>query len=223
MKSESESLIPHDGSKRVAAEGNCVAETPRGGEQPEAEEQSRSDTKLNSIRHAAMASLLATGEACRASGDADLPRELPMAESAIAGCGWSGNVPKVTCDKWRDPQGRLRPAGSQSVHSSGEAGQRRWSEGTQEGECVKRAGMETKAPILPARAKTDAGASKEAEPSRSVEGMLVALVRGVVTEACACPVYSESASCPPVMRMKAPTGEPDAGNPPVRFGGRGGA
>jgi len=120
MKSESESLIPREGRHRAAAEGNCVAAM-RGGEQPEAEEQSRSATMLNSIRRAALASLRSTGEACRVSGDVDLPRELPMAESANAVCSWSGNVPKVSCDKWRLPDGELTPAGQQSVHSSDEA------------------------------------------------------------------------------------------------------
>jgi hypothetical protein len=44
------------------AEGNCVVER-RGGEQPEAKDQSRNKTMLNSIRPAALASLLLKGEA----------------------------------------------------------------------------------------------------------------------------------------------------------------
>ena len=188
MKSESESLIPREGRHRAAAEGNCVA-TMRGGEQPEAEEQSRSETMLNSIRQSALASLPATGEACREHGDVDRPRELPKAESANAGCDWSGNVRKVSWDKWRDPKGRLRSSGSQSVHSSGEAGQCRWSEGTQEGECVKHDRPEAKALTLPARLKRARRLSKGAKPERRVERMQAALVRGVVTGMCACPVY----------------------------------
>ena len=181
MKSESESLIPREGRARVAAEGNCVAETPRGGEQPEAEEQSRSETKLNSIRRCALASLRRTGEACRSSGDADLPRELPMAESASAGRGWSGNVPKVACDKWRLPPGELTPSGQQSVHSSEETGQRRRSQGTQEGKCAKLALPEPKASPVPARARQDAEAAprRGAEPGVWSERMLTALARGV--------------------------------------------
>jgi len=179
MKSESESLIPREGRHRAAAEGNCVAAM-RGGEQPEAEEQSRSETMLNSIRRAALASLPQQGEACRASGDVDLPRELPKAESASAGCDWSGNVRKVSCDKWRLPDGALTPDGQQSVHSSVEAGQRRWNEGTQEGECAKSVQPEDKASGVSARTRQGAEVSRRgAEPAVWTERMLTTLVRGV--------------------------------------------
>ena len=160
MKSESESLIPRGGRNRAAAKGNCAAAM-RGGEQPEAEEQSRSETMLNSIRRAALASLHSQGEACRESGEVEPPRELPKADSTSAGRDWSGNAPKVACDKWRDPNGALTPEGSQSVHSSDEAGQRRWSEGTQEGKCAKPAPPETKAPEVPAKAKQGAEAPRQ--------------------------------------------------------------
>ena len=152
----------------------------RGGEQPEVEEQSRSDTMLNSIRRVALASLLGKGEACCESGDVDLPRELPMAESTNAGCDWSGNVPKVSCDKWRLPDGELTPDGQQSVHSSDETGQPRRSEGTQEGKCAKPAPPETKAPPVTARTTQGAEAPRwGAEPEVWTERMLTALARGV--------------------------------------------
>ena len=185
MKPESESLIPCEGRHRAEAEGNCVAAM-RGGEQPEAKEQSRSETMLNSIRQSALASLPAIGEACREHGDVDPPRELPKAESANAGCDWSGNVPKVSCDKWRLPDGELTPDGQQSVHSSDEPGQPRRSEGTQEGKCAKPAPpeTETKAPRVPAKATQGAKATarpprRGAEPEVWTERMQTALARGV--------------------------------------------
>ena len=178
MKSESESLIPESGSDTPAAEGNCVGKS-RGGEQPEAQEQSRSDTMLNSIRRAALASPLGKGEACRERGDAAEPRKLPMAEAANAGRGWSGNALKVSCDKWRCPHGELTPVGAQSVHSSGEAGQRRRSEGTQEGKSATPAPPDSKARPVPETAKTRAEAPKGAKPEVWTERMLAALARGM--------------------------------------------
>ena len=178
MKPESESLIPESGSNTPAAEGNCVAAM-RGGEQPEAEEQSRSETMLNSIRRATLASLLGKGEACRENGDVEKPRKLPMADSTSPACGWSGNVPKVACDKWRCPDGELTPDGAQSVHSSCETGQPRRSQGTQEGKCAKPAPPDPKARPLPETAKTRAQTPKGVEPAVWTERMLAALARGM--------------------------------------------
>ena len=181
MRSESESLICEGRQSPRTAEGNCVAAM-RGGEQPEAEEQSRS-VKLNSIRRPALASLLTKGEACRESGDEDLWALSYERESESAGRGWSGNVPKVSCDKWRDPQSELTQCGSQSVHSSEEGGESRRSEGTQEGECAESARAEGKAPRVP-----PSGARQGAEVPRKTRGieprvwterMQAALERGV--------------------------------------------
>ena len=51
-----------DISQQHLAEGNCVAER-RGGEQPEANDQSIINKMMNSIRPDALASLLSKGEA----------------------------------------------------------------------------------------------------------------------------------------------------------------
>jgi len=61
-----ESQIHPGGRDRGAVEGNCVAAM-RGGEQPG--DGQLSQTKVNSIRRAKRASLLAKGEACRESGE----------------------------------------------------------------------------------------------------------------------------------------------------------
>jgi hypothetical protein len=182
MKSESESLIPRGGRDLAAAEGNCAAEM-RGGEQPEAEEQSRSDTMLNSIRRAALASLLRLGEACRKCGDDDRPRGLPMVESSSAGRDWSGNVPKVAWDKWRDPQGRLRPNGSQSVRSSDETGNDGGAKGRRKANAPSTRIRNPKRLNCP-QGLERAQNSHGSEPEQCARGMLAALVRGVVTGAC---------------------------------------
>ena len=70
MKSTSESLSHPETSYGRASGGNCVV-VRRGGEQPEAE--LRSQTRVNPIRFTTTASLLASGEACRMSGNRFLP------------------------------------------------------------------------------------------------------------------------------------------------------
>ena len=66
MKSTCESQSPLGTRTGRAAKGNCVAAR-RGGEQPEAD--LRSQTKVNLIRPATVASLRLNGEAPRASGN----------------------------------------------------------------------------------------------------------------------------------------------------------
>ena len=62
------------------AEGNCVVER-RGGEQPEANDQSINKTMMNSIRPDALASQLFNGEAKNGNrpvkGERPLPRPIP--------------------------------------------------------------------------------------------------------------------------------------------------
>jgi len=178
MKSESESLFAGGGSDSPAAEGNCAGKT-RGGEQPEADGQSRSTTMLNSIQRVALGSLYLAGEPCRASGDARQIPELPKMKPASATCDWSGNARKVSWEKWRCPDGELTPDGAQSVHSSVEAGQPRCSEGTQEGKCATPPPADTTAPTLPAKAKTGAQTPKGADPRVWTERMQTALARGM--------------------------------------------
>ena len=108
MNSECESHYHAGGRDRCAVEGNCVAAR-RGGELLETKGWSR--TKVNSIRHVRRASLLGKGEACRGSGEQITVRELPRLEICRLGCGWSGNDPKGSWDKWRDRRPRLTDGG----------------------------------------------------------------------------------------------------------------
>jgi hypothetical protein len=66
--------------RRSVAEGNCVVER-RGGEQPEANDQSINKTMMNSIRPDALASLRLKGEAKNGNrpgkGERPIPRPIP--------------------------------------------------------------------------------------------------------------------------------------------------
>ena len=108
MNSECESHYYVRGRDWRTVEGNCVAAM-RGGEQPEAEDWSQ--TKVNSIRHVQRVSLLASGEACRESGESVVVLGLPILQTGRCRCGWSGNDWKGLWDKWRDRCGRLNRAG----------------------------------------------------------------------------------------------------------------
>ena len=92
MKTTSESLSRSETSNGRAAEGNCVV-VRRGGEQPEAD--LRSQTKVNPIRFTTTASLLASGEACRMSGNRFLPHPSYTGEKRASVDGWGGNAGKV--------------------------------------------------------------------------------------------------------------------------------
>jgi len=81
----------------------------RGGEQPETD--SWSQTKVNSIRRAKRASLLAKGEACRESGELVTVQVLPRLETGRLGCGWGGNGWKGAWEKWRDRRRGLTGVG----------------------------------------------------------------------------------------------------------------
>jgi len=72
------------------AEGNCVA-VRRGGEQPDAKEQSQ--TEVNSIRCSVTASQLASGEACVNHNLSPWHPPVIVAQR-VTGHGWSGNAPK---------------------------------------------------------------------------------------------------------------------------------
>ena len=110
MKSTSESLSHPETSNGRAAGGNCVVAR-RGGEQPEAD--LRSQTRVNPIRFATMASLLATGEACRMSGNRFLPHPSSTGEKRVVVDGWGENAGKVSCGRveicpGRNPRERSR-------------------------------------------------------------------------------------------------------------------
>jgi hypothetical protein len=93
MKSTSESLSHPETSNGRAAGGNCVV-VRRGGEQPEAD--LRSQTKVNPIRFATAASLLASGEACGQSHNRFLSQTSYKGEKWAVGDGWGENARKVS-------------------------------------------------------------------------------------------------------------------------------
>jgi hypothetical protein len=93
MKSTSESLSHPETSNGRAAGGNCVV-VRRGGEQPEAD--LRSQTKVNPIRFATAASLLASGEASGKSHIRFLSHFSYKGEKRAVGDGWGGNAGKVS-------------------------------------------------------------------------------------------------------------------------------
>ena len=114
MKSTSESLSRPETSNGIAAEGNCVV-VRRGGEQPEAD--LRSQTRVNPIRFTTAASLLASGEACRTSGNRFLPHPSYTGEKRDVVDGWGENAGKVSCGRVEICPGRKvrRNAGSCGV------------------------------------------------------------------------------------------------------------
>jgi hypothetical protein len=112
MKSTGESPSHPETSYGRAAEGNCVVAR-RGGEQPEAE--LRSQTRVNPIRFTTAASLLASGEACRMSGNRFLPHPSFTGEKRAVVDGWGENAGKVSCGRvescpGRNPRKRSRAA-----------------------------------------------------------------------------------------------------------------
>ena len=75
------------------AEGNCVA-VRRGGEKPEAKEQSQ--IPVNSIRRQCAASLLVDSEAC-AKREPSIRDRPANGDEGAHWCGWSENAPKEIC------------------------------------------------------------------------------------------------------------------------------
>ena len=76
------------------AEGNCVA-VRRGGEKPEAKEQSQ--ITVNSIRRQCAASLLVDSEAC-AKREPSIRDRPANGNEGAHWCGWSENAPKEICE-----------------------------------------------------------------------------------------------------------------------------
>ena len=93
MKSTSESLSHPETSNGRAVGGNCVV-VRRGGEQPEAD--LRSQTKVNPIRFSTAASLRASGEASGRSHIHFLSQTSYKGEKWAVGDGWGGNAGKVS-------------------------------------------------------------------------------------------------------------------------------
>ena len=93
MKSTSESLSHPETSNGRGAGGNCVV-VRRGGEQPEADLWSQ--TKVNPIRFSTAASLRASGEASGQSHIRFLTHSSYRGEKRAVGDGWGGNAGKVS-------------------------------------------------------------------------------------------------------------------------------
>jgi hypothetical protein len=129
---------------------------------------------------------------------------------------------------------KSRPYRSQSVRTSEEAGQCPWSKGTQESGCDMTSTWENQPTPVPHGVRPhgaqQAGRHRAhvtwyrpmAMPISHVDG-LPSKVKGLcsLTASMSESWYSHGRS-PSILSEVIPlTGEPDAGNPPVRFGGRG--
>jgi hypothetical protein len=155
--------------------------------------------------------------------------------------GWSEDGPKASWTKSRDPLRVRKRGGSQSPHSSAEAGNDRGAKGGRKVNDEQDSIRLHKAPSVPLGARHGAdsrGPNARSCGSRKVPAgvwiarMLEALARG--NEGSLHPGWNDvpndrhpSRSTSPAKETNlcghSPTGEPDAGNLPVRFGGRGGA
>lgn len=146
-------------------------------------------------------------------------RERPAGNRVIPGQhadGWRRNGRKSCCHNQGDPpvpvgaygkQSAYSTGGSQSVRSSDEAGNDRGAKGTQEGGSMTHRTTETKPQRVPARAsqqRRQPGAIDLVDTER-LSGML-----------------GDEAKSRSLSQEHPLTGKPDAGDPPVRFGGRGG-
>ena len=142
-------------------------------------------------------------------------------------------VRKAAHVKQGDLFGHGDPCRSQSAHSSVDAGQRPPSKGAQEGGCVmKRRSDPIPAPVsAPRRAKQAGDAQARwdwTEPTVCTLRMRIALDRGMNAATCftghgllsvaAAHRFRSSV----LFEVRPPTGEPCAGEPHARFGGRGG-
>ena len=100
------------------------------------------------------------------------------------------------------------PGGSQSVRSSDEAGNDRGAKGTQESGSMTNRTTDKEPKRVPVRAYR-----RRSQPS----------VIGLVDTEGLCVILRDEAKSRSLSTENPLTGKPDAGNPPVRFGGRGGA
>ena len=222
MNSECESHYHAGGRDRCAVEGNCVAAR-RGGEQLETEGWSR--TKVNSIRHVRRASLLGQGEACRGSGEQITVRELPRLEICRLGCGWSGNDWKGAWDKWRERSGSRRESS---------IADRAFIVATKLGNAGGAKGRRKMKTLETVRDQTSSIAVRLKRGSTWMQfGTVDERLEAILGTGClrkqghVGPIFfyglGSDMRSTSLRREHSSTGEPDAGNPPVRFGGRGGA
>jgi hypothetical protein len=222
MKPASESLIPRGGRNCVAAEGNCIRSDAGwraaggGGTVPKQD-------------HVELDTACCVGEPALAWRSLSHSRRewripaLPMMKPFSAGCVRSRNVPKVAWDKWRDPQGGLIPNGSQSVHSSSDTSNDGGAKGRRKVNAPSTRRRKQK------RSQCPQGLDRTQRLPRERIGAVCEghvgspRERGSNRGMHSCQSTNESVFCLPATKVSLPTGEPDAGNPPVRFGGRGGA
>ena len=218
MNSVCESHYHPGGRDRGAVEGNCVAAM-RGGEQPETEDWSQ--IQVNSIRHLNRVSPLAKGEACRINGESVTVQGLPILETDRLRCGWSGNDQKSAWPKWRERPER-RSEGLVAVrafvvamkpgNSGGAKGRRKMKtpEAARNSTSSIAARLE-RGRCMQFPSRTDVWRpSWERDACASKDTLNQSFVRPWFCMRSTSPLWGNSS-----------TGEPDAGNPPVRFGGRG--
>lgn len=219
------------------AEGNCVVER-RGGEQPEANCQSVSKTKLNSIRPDALASLLAKGEAWNqmltkeGQGDSGALR---CGETVSVAAEMHGVVGDRMAGSWSDVNQGSRSGTSNGVHgqrpeepfSEGDRvsvgarkrGNARGAKGDRDVEVEERPLRPRKTGVVPARADRAWG-TECLLSGRKKKGISTCLwtQEGERKPCCRITFSSRGLTDARKSRVGPSLGEPDAGDPPVRFG-----
>ena len=222
MKSASESLSPPGTSHGRAAGGNCVAAR-RGGEQPEADP--RSQTQVNPIRLVTAASLRASGEACHRSGDRSDQHPSSTIRVRAVGGGGGGNAGKVSWGSVEICPGRIPPERDRAEVRAAIVVMKRGNSRGAKGGRKQNHGAEH-IPYIGAmdcpRGLKRHGERASGRPTATVADRAPFQPRGGSWRCPGpgMPVPGEEAR--KSRAGKAATGEPDAGDPPVRFGGRGG-
>jgi hypothetical protein len=202
---------------RAVSNRNCVAAM-RGGEQRNENDQSvtlvaRWAIAVNSIRSAWVGESASVRRSLSGRAKSAGNRVVPGRRAD----GWRRNGRKSSCNNQGDPpvpvdalgkQSAHLAGGSQSVRSSDEAGNDRGAKGTQESGSMTNRTTDKEPKRVPVRAYR-----RRSQPS----------VIGLVDTESLCVILRDEAKSRSLSTEHPLTGKPDAGNPPVRFGGRGGA
>jgi len=181
----SENLNATEPGNGGEAEGNCVAAR-RGGEQPDAKEQSQ--TQVNPIRRMSVASLLVSGEACAQHEPES--RDCPAnGDSGADKRGWGGNAPKEVClsgESCPDRTDGVEPVRRAAVRAAVGATKSSNLDGAKGGRKVNtssKRNCEEQPPSVPAKPDKQGGEDlwqrHKAERGVWSEKMLMALERGV--------------------------------------------
>ncbi len=181
--------------------------------------------KVNLIRHVPRASLLGKGEACRASGESVTVQGLPILETGRSRCGGSGNDRKGAWDKWRERPGSRREglAAGRAFIVAMKPGNAGGAKGRRKVKTPETVPDQTSS--IAARLERGSATMRGLERQRASRGLLgtgCLRKQGHVGPIFLYGLGSDMRSTSPLGGIS-PTGEPDAGDPPVRFGGRGGA